>query len=816
MFRPLGLLDDLPCPDHAGGRCESQRTECPFDHSRPAPLPFAASKASAKSIAKASSAAQTAAGKAGTTQLLKDGRRTTALETQDSIARSAVGELRDGPREASSSSSSSSSKEAEGWSSAPVQYRARPSVSPAITSPISEEQHQQRSRMPNLSQDSNRAQGSVTGKRFERDHTISKELTTPQPVKRLKGSSPPTSSVSKIAGNSHAHQADVGGGPGAAYRRPPNLTLSSHPRTSPIPFSSRNTSLKTLWTVFTAAYAPLLDCGSSDVEQAGRQLAHEDTRQQELEVFSKASKASYRPSIVTTAVGVKKRDRQRLQMAVDEVVASWSSSLKTVDAIVSHLRSTCSEIGTTAAVQVKRDADEERIKTMISASTLHQAHFVCPREKLHLYGYDAMPPDGTSIDDAIGVVGGSEPTATGTKVDCIRCQKPFIVGPDQDGRACHYHWGKKFFERDPSSGERGRVQKWSCCGRSVDAGAGAGISLSAIASYGGGPTTNIEGDVTCGVGPHVFKEDGLSDLHKRQAFTTLQALQSSSDGVGVAAGESDSPGHLEMVALDCELGFTTAGMSLTRVTLINEQGATVLDELCKPRADIVDANVQFSGVPAESLLRPGVKSFEEVQAAVGRLIGPQSILIGHGLENDLRALRLLHDVVVDTAMLFPHPRGLPFRQKLKTLAYNHLGRTIQAGPVSEGHSSAEDAKASLDLVKWKLQKEPRTPFTPDAVVKLGARSMTSASPAAPASVRVGGTRVVSSGRMLNAGPTRVVEAAPRVVSVGSGPSKASTAPRTVPPRRPSEGAHAGRRPSESGGSAGGGSPTPSLFIPQRR
>jgi RNA exonuclease 1 len=36
--------------------------------------------------------------------------------------------------------------------------------------------------------------------------------------------------------------------------------------------------------------------------------------------------------------------------------------------------------------------------------------------------------------------------------------------------------------------------------------------------------------------------------------------------------------------------------------------------------------------------------------------------VGHALENDLSALRMLHANVIDTAMLYPHPRVRSRRQ----------------------------------------------------------------------------------------------------------------------------------------------------------
>jgi RNA exonuclease 1 len=54
---------------------------------------------------------------------------------------------------------------------------------------------------------------------------------------------------------------------------------------------------------------------------------------------------------------------------------------------------------------------------------------------------------------------------------------------------------------------------------------------------------------------------------------------------------------------------------------------------------------------------------------------PVTVLIGHGLENDLKALRLVHPAgrVIDTAQLYPHPKGLPYRRALRFLVQEVLG-----------------------------------------------------------------------------------------------------------------------------------------------
>jgi RNA exonuclease 1 len=39
--------------------------------------------------------------------------------------------------------------------------------------------------------------------------------------------------------------------------------------------------------------------------------------------------------------------------------------------------------------------------------------------------------------------------------------------------------------------------------------------------------------------------------------------------------------------------------------------------------------------------------------------------VGHAVENDVKALKVLHGNIIDTAMLFPHPRGPPYKSALR-------------------------------------------------------------------------------------------------------------------------------------------------------
>ena len=38
-------------------------------------------------------------------------------------------------------------------------------------------------------------------------------------------------------------------------------------------------------------------------------------------------------------------------------------------------------------------------------------------------------------------------------------------------------------------------------------------------------------------------------------------------------------------------------------------------------------------------------------------VAAETLLVGHALENDLKVLMVLHGRVLDTAILFPHPKA---------------------------------------------------------------------------------------------------------------------------------------------------------------
>ena len=78
----------------------------------------------------------------------------------------------------------------------------------------------------------------------------------------------------------------------------------------------------------------------------------------------------------------------------------------------------------------------------------------------------------------------------------------------------------------------------------------------------------------------------------------------------------------------------------------------------------------------------------------------ETILVGHSMENDLLALKISHDLVIDTAVLYKHPRG-SHKTALRILAKRFLSREIQQS--GNGHDSIEDARATMELALLKIR-----------------------------------------------------------------------------------------------------------------
>lgn len=249
--------------------------------------------------------------------------------------------------------------------------------------------------------------------------------------------------------------------------------------------------------------------------------------------------------------------------------------------------------------------------------------------------YDAVPTDNKQA------TGGAYLGVTSEK-ECVRCGKGFFVSNTGDyltHENCSYHWGKKYRSYD---GNRLNIT-YSCCSKNDDGGNN-GCSVNKAHVWNGlalGVNGPIEGYVS--TQPRCYMP---------------------------------ADGNTGIFALDCEMCYTGCGLELTKVSIIRSDGRLYYQSLVKPERPIVDYNTRFSGITESDLkgnssrrvsinchnsTNKSVKSLREVQNDILKFIHSDTILIGHSIENDLRALKLIHKTVIDTSIMFPHQYGLPYR-----------------------------------------------------------------------------------------------------------------------------------------------------------
>ncbi|XP_004441409.1 PREDICTED: RNA exonuclease 1 homolog [Ceratotherium simum simum] len=247
---------------------------------------------------------------------------------------------------------------------------------------------------------------------------------------------------------------------------------------------------------------------------------------------------------------------------------------------------------------------------------------------------------------------------------CCRCGTEYLVA--SSGRCvrdeeCYYHWGR--LRRNRVAG--GWETQYTCCSAAI-------------------------GSTGCQVAKQHVQDGRKENL---EGFVKTFDKELSEDG------------HPGIYALDCEMSYTTYGLELTRVTVVDTDMQVVYDTFVKPDNEIVDYNTRFSGVTEADLTDTSI-SLRDVQAVLLSMFSADTILIGHSLESDLLALKVIHSTVVDTSVLFPHRLGLPYKRSLRNLMADYLRQIIQDNV--DGHSSSEDASACMHLVIWKIREDAKT------------------------------------------------------------------------------------------------------------
>ncbi|KAL3457970.1 ribonuclease H-like domain-containing protein [Aspergillus heterothallicus] len=168
------------------------------------------------------------------------------------------------------------------------------------------------------------------------------------------------------------------------------------------------------------------------------------------------------------------------------------------------------------------------------------------------------------------------------------------------------------------------------------------------------------------------------------------------------------------VVIDCEmvgvLGANNRETSeIVRLCAVDFlTGEVLIDTYVDPMGRVISWRSKFSGVTAAVMrekTRQGqvIHGWKAARKLLWRFIDGQTVLIGHGLNNDLGVLGVVHTRVVDSAILTRLAVGGDCNRHwaLKVLMKQFLGLEIQTG--KDGHDCLEDTFAAREVVLWCLR-----------------------------------------------------------------------------------------------------------------
>ncbi|ADM11796.1 putative RNA exonuclease [Encephalitozoon intestinalis ATCC 50506] len=174
------------------------------------------------------------------------------------------------------------------------------------------------------------------------------------------------------------------------------------------------------------------------------------------------------------------------------------------------------------------------------------------------------------------------------------------------------------------------------------------------------------------------------------------------------------PSSYDIIALDIEKVKTQRGKDPGRITMVDSNGNAVYDKIIKPKEPILDYLTRYSGLTKE-IIDKGI-DVEVVRNEIFDFIGTNTVIVGHGIENDLSSLELYHNKIIDTAHLFLNPSGRKI--SLAQLAKIYLSKDIHA----ETHDSRIDATTCLELLSMKVQYMLRITDPESPKLKLQAKT----------------------------------------------------------------------------------------------
>ncbi|MBN3304373.1 I20L2 protein, partial [Amia calva] len=169
------------------------------------------------------------------------------------------------------------------------------------------------------------------------------------------------------------------------------------------------------------------------------------------------------------------------------------------------------------------------------------------------------------------------------------------------------------------------------------------------------------------------------------------------------SGLPSSPKPFRFLAIDCEMvgtGPKGRQSELARCSIVGYDGDVVYDEYILPTNPVTDYRTRWSGISRQHLRH--ATPFRDAKKEILKILSGK-VVVGHAIHNDFKALNYFHPPALtrDTSRipLLNLKAGIPEKEpaSLKRLTKAIFSKDIQVG--RKGHSSVEDAKATMELYK---------------------------------------------------------------------------------------------------------------------
>lgn len=164
----------------------------------------------------------------------------------------------------------------------------------------------------------------------------------------------------------------------------------------------------------------------------------------------------------------------------------------------------------------------------------------------------------------------------------------------------------------------------------------------------------------------------------------------------------------KVLAIDCEMCQTTDPLTnehesnaLIRFSIVNglNPSEVVIDQLVSPAMPITEIRTNIHGIK-ESDVADVKYTLRHAQAFLLSICDSNTILVGHGLCHDLKALHFDHKNIIDTAYLYKISNESSSLPSVRDVSEQVLGVKLL-----DIHDSVQDARASLYAAIFALQHE---------------------------------------------------------------------------------------------------------------